>query len=65
MEYPEQRRYILGRIEAEPDTEHGIELAANGNAVLQDLRRDASIRGDAPFEVSRLMETRSAAPSVG
>lgn len=43
IEYPEQRRYILGRIEAERDTEHGIELSANGNAVIQDLRRERSI----------------------
>ncbi len=45
IEYPEQRRYILGRIEAERDTEHGIELSANGNAVIQDLRRERSIWG--------------------
>ena len=27
IEYPEQRRHILGRILAEPDTEHGVESA--------------------------------------
>ena len=45
IEYPDQRRYILGRIQAEPDTEHGIELSANGNAVVQDLRREPRTRG--------------------
>jgi predicted phage terminase large subunit-like protein len=45
IEYPEQRRFILGRIQAEPDTEHGIELSANGNAVVQDLRREPRTRG--------------------
>ncbi|HVF48133.1 MAG TPA: phage terminase large subunit, partial [Pyrinomonadaceae bacterium] len=45
MEYPHQRRFIRGRILDEPDTEHGVELSANGHAVIQDLRRDASIRG--------------------
>ena len=43
MEYPEQRRYILGRIEAERDTQHSVELSANGNAVIQDLRREQKI----------------------
>jgi len=38
IEYPEQRRYILGRIDAEPEIDHGVELSANGNAVIQDLR---------------------------
>lgn len=45
IEYPEQRRYILGRIESERDTEHGIELSANGNAVVQDLRTEQRVRG--------------------
>jgi predicted phage terminase large subunit-like protein len=41
MEYPEQRKYILGRIRDELDTlQHCIELSANGNAVIQDLRRE-------------------------
>ncbi|MBK8465364.1 MAG: phage terminase large subunit [Chloracidobacterium sp.] len=47
IEYPEQRRYILGRIQAESNTEHGIELSANGNAVIQDLRTDPATRGRA------------------
>jgi predicted phage terminase large subunit-like protein len=47
IDYPEQRRYILGRIEAETDTEHGIELAANGHAVMQDLNKEVKLRGRA------------------
>jgi predicted phage terminase large subunit-like protein len=43
-EYPEQRRAILGLIRIEPDTEHFIEQSANGNAVIQDLSREPSIR---------------------
>ncbi|MBL8183084.1 MAG: phage terminase large subunit [Blastocatellia bacterium] len=45
VEYPELRRYILGRIAAEPDTEIGIELSANGNAVYQDLMRSSGNLG--------------------
>ena len=45
IEYPEQRRYILGRINAEPGIDHGVELSANGNAVIQDLRREKNIQG--------------------
>ena len=40
MEYPEQRRAILDLIADERDTEHFIEASANGNAVIQDLRRE-------------------------
>ncbi len=47
IEYPDQRRYILGRIQSEPDTEHGIELSANGHAVVQDLRREKFTQGRA------------------
>ncbi len=47
LEYPELRRFIQGRILAERDTEHGIELSANGNALIQDLRRDRSVQGRA------------------
>jgi predicted phage terminase large subunit-like protein len=45
--YPEQRRFILGRIAAETDTEHGVELSVNGHAVIQDLRRESSLQGRA------------------
>ena len=40
IEYPDQRRYILGRMQAESSTEHGIEAALHGSAMVQDLRRD-------------------------
>ncbi|MEO5857410.1 MAG: terminase family protein [Pyrinomonadaceae bacterium] len=45
IEFPEQRRYIIDRMLNERDTEHGVELALHGQALLQDLRRDPSIRG--------------------
>jgi len=45
IEFPEQRRYIHDRMLNEPDTEHGVELALHGQALLQELRRDPSIRG--------------------
>ncbi|MEJ7625101.1 MAG: phage terminase large subunit [Pyrinomonadaceae bacterium] len=45
IEYPEQRKYVLGRIESEPETQHCVELSANGNAVIQDLRRDTRVLG--------------------
>jgi predicted phage terminase large subunit-like protein len=47
IEYPEQRKYILGRIREERDTEHGIELSANGRAVIQDIRRERDVLGRA------------------
>ncbi len=47
IEYPEQRRYILGRIAAEPDASHVVELSANGHAVLADLRREKQTLGRA------------------
>lgn len=45
MEYPAQRRFVIGRMRAEADTMHGIELAANGHAIVQDLRREARVIG--------------------
>ena len=45
IEFPEQRRYIISRIKLEKDTEHGIERALHGQALLQDLRREARMRG--------------------
>ncbi len=45
IEFPEQRRFVIERILAEPDTEHGIELALHGQALIQDLRREPEIRG--------------------
>ena len=51
IEYPEQRRYIVERMNAETITEHGIEAAMHGKAVVQELRRDRSIRRFAFREV--------------
>jgi predicted phage terminase large subunit-like protein len=44
IEFPDQRRYIIDRIQSEPNTEHGIELALHGQAIMQDLRRTAGVR---------------------
>lgn len=45
IEYPEQKRYVVGRMTSEKNTEHGIEKALHGLALVQDLRRVKSIRG--------------------
>lgn len=39
IEYPEQRRYVIGRMNAEPRTAHAIEKAMHGDALVQDIRR--------------------------
>ena len=39
-EYPEQRKFIIERMQAEKNTEHGIEEALHGKAIVQDLRRE-------------------------
>ena len=44
IEYPEQRRYVVERMKEEKDTRHGVEAALHGQALVQDLRRDPSIR---------------------
>ncbi|MGD9563718.1 MAG: phage terminase large subunit [Pyrinomonadaceae bacterium] len=44
IEYPDQRRFIMERVLAEPDTEHGIELALHGEGLIQDLRNEPNIR---------------------
>ena len=51
IEYPDQRRYIVARMNEERDTEHGIESAMHGKAVVQELRGDASVRRFAFREV--------------
>lgn len=51
IEYPEQRRFIVQRMNAEDRTEHGIEAAMHGKAVVQELRRDRSVRRFAFREV--------------
>jgi len=45
IEYPEQKRYVVGRMTNEQKTEHGVEKALHGEALVQDLRRVQSIRG--------------------
>jgi len=40
IEYPELKRYIVGRILAERDTDHVVELSGNGDAVCQDINKD-------------------------
>ncbi len=44
IEYPAQRRFITERIIAERSTEHCIEAAMHGTALVQDLRTDARLR---------------------
>lgn len=51
IEYPEQRRFIIERMRTELNTEHGIEAAMHGRAVVQDLRRDPELRRYALREV--------------
>ncbi|MBP6003263.1 MAG: phage terminase large subunit [Pyrinomonadaceae bacterium] len=43
--FPEQRRYMLERLKLERDTEHGVETAVHGQAVLDSLRKDAAAIG--------------------
>ncbi len=45
IDFPEQRRYIIERMRLERDTEHGIELAIHGRAVMQELRKMPELRG--------------------
>lgn len=45
IEFPEQKRYIYSRIRLESTTEHGIEQALHGQALMQELRREARLRG--------------------
>ena len=51
IEYPEQRRYIIERMQTERDTEHGVEAALHGKALIQDLRRDGANRAYAFKEI--------------
>ena len=39
IEYPEQRRYVIGRIRYEKRTIHAVEKALHGDALVQDIRR--------------------------
>lgn len=44
LEYPEQKRYVVQRMVSEANTQHGIEKALHGEALVQDLRRVPAIR---------------------
>jgi len=43
VEFPEQRRFVIERMEAEKDTTHGIESALHGQALVQDILREAKL----------------------
>jgi predicted phage terminase large subunit-like protein len=47
MEFPDQRRFIVQKINEERNTEHGIEEALHGQAFIQDLRREHRLFGRA------------------
>lgn len=47
LEYPDQNRFIIARVTAERDTEHDIEKALHGEALIQGLRREAQVVGTA------------------
>lgn len=51
IEYPDQRRYIVERLQAERDTEHGVEAALHGKALIQDLRSEPRNRAFAFKEI--------------
>ncbi|MGB5018633.1 MAG: phage terminase large subunit, partial [Candidatus Moraniibacteriota bacterium] len=44
IEYPEQKRYVVQRMIDDKNTQHGIEKAMHGQALVQDLRRVPAIR---------------------
>jgi predicted phage terminase large subunit-like protein len=44
IEYPDQRRFIIERMVSEKSTEHCVEAAMHGKALVQDLRGEASVR---------------------
>ena len=43
IEYPEQRRYVIERMQEEKDTSHGVESALHGQALVQDILREAKL----------------------
>jgi predicted phage terminase large subunit-like protein len=45
LTYPLQRKMLMHYIKTETRTEHGIELSANGHALLADLRQMPDLRG--------------------
>ncbi|MCA1590786.1 MAG: phage terminase large subunit [Acidobacteria bacterium] len=44
IEFPEQRRFIVDKMLTETSTRHCVEKALHGAAIVQDLRREPSIR---------------------
>lgn len=44
LEFPEQQRYVIKRMTSEANTQHGIEKALHGEALVQSLRRVPSVR---------------------
>ena len=63
IEYPDQRRYMIERMQEERNTEHGIEDALHGKAIIQDLRRERCIARVAfrGVKVTADKQTRAAA----
>jgi predicted phage terminase large subunit-like protein len=53
VEYPDQRRYVIEQMLEERKTEHGIEKALHGQALIQDLRRAPEVRG-VPFKAVKV-----------
>jgi predicted phage terminase large subunit-like protein len=45
IEFPEQRRYVVERMQTEKNTAHGIEAALHGRAFVQELRRERALFG--------------------
>lgn len=45
IEFPEQRRYVIERMQTEKNTAHGIEEALHGRAFVQELRRERELFG--------------------
>lgn len=43
IEYPEQRRYVIERMSEEKKTVHGIEAALHGQALVQEITREAEL----------------------
>src|SRR5688572_12262760 len=43
IEYPEQRRYVIERMQEEKDTVHAVESALHGQALVQEISREAKL----------------------
>jgi len=43
IEFPEQRRFVIERMEEEKETVHGIESALHGQALVQDILRETKL----------------------